>query len=291
MTAPADPAAKLQPNPSARLRKIPSVDELLARPQLAALAEKAGRSLVTQSSRAVLAELRNELKHELSSTNPTNASVLAAALDPPAIESRIIARVEALLALSLVPVINATGVILHTNLGRAPLPAAAAAAIASTTTHYSNLEYDVERGERGKRDVHTARLLAQLVGAEAAIVVNNNAAAVFLVLNTLAKNAEVIVSRGELIEIGDGFRIPDIMSESGAILREVGTTNRTRIRDYERAFNERTSTLRISALPASPNGPRSMRSQRSAAACMYPSTRTSAPAASPIFPQAESMSR
>ncbi len=242
MTPPADPAAKLQPNPSARLREIPSVDELLARPQLAALAEKAGRAVVTQSSRAVLAELRNELKHELSATKPTNASDLAAALDPAAIESRIIKHVELLLAPSLVHVINATGVILHTNLGRAPLPAAAAAAIASTT-HYSNLEYDVERGERGKRDIHTARLLAQLVGAEAAIVVNNNAAAVFLVLNTLAKNAEVVVSRGELIEIGDGFRIPDIMSESGAILREVGTTNRTRIRDYERAFNERTRLL------------------------------------------------
>ncbi len=246
MTPPADPAAKLQPNPSARLREIPSVDELLARPQLAALAEKAGRAVVTQSARAVLAELRNELKHELSAANTTHAtsaSDLAAALDPAAIESRITKHVELLLAPSLAHVINATGVILHTNLGRAPLPAAAAAAIASTATHYSNLEYDVERGERGKRDVHTARLLAQLVGAEAAIVVNNNAAAVFLVLNTLAKNAEVIVSRGELIEIGDGFRIPDIMSESGAILREVGTTNRTRIRDYERAFNERTRLL------------------------------------------------
>ncbi|MGB9243715.1 MAG: L-seryl-tRNA(Sec) selenium transferase [Candidatus Acidiferrales bacterium] len=246
MTPPADPAAKLQPNPSARLREIPSVDELLARPQLAALAEKAGRAVVTQSSRAVLAELRNELKQELSATNDTNtanASDLAAALAPAAIESRIIKHVELLLAPSLVHVINATGVVLHTNLGRAPLPAAAAATIASTATHYSNLEYDVERGERGKRDVHTARLVAQLVGAEAAIVVNNNAAAVFLVLNTLAKNAEVVVSRGELIEIGDGFRIPDIMSESGAILREVGTTNRTRIRDYERAFNERTRLL------------------------------------------------
>jgi len=241
MSPPADPAAKLQPNPSARLREIPSVDELLARPQLAALAEKAGRAVVTQSSRAVLAELRNELKQKLSAANASDLA--ATTLDPAAIESRIVKHVELLLAPSLVHVINATGVILHTNLGRAPLPAAAAAAIASTATHYSNLEYDVERGERGKRDVHTARLLAQLVGAEAAIVVNNNAAAVFLVLNTLAKNAEVVVSRGELIEIGDGFRIPDIMSESGAILREVGTTNRTRIRDYERAFNERTRLL------------------------------------------------
>ena len=235
MSPPADPAAKLQHHASARLREIPSVDELLVRPPLAALADKAGRSVVTQSARAVLAELRNELKQELSATNATNASDLAAALDPAAIESRIIKHVERLLAPSLVHVINATGVILHTNLGRAPLPAAAAAAIASTATHYSNLEYDVERGERGKRDVHTSRLLAQLVGAEDAIVVNNNAAAVFLVLNTLAKNTEVIVSRGELIEIGDGFRIPDVLAGSGARLVEVGTTNRTRAADYEAA--------------------------------------------------------
>jgi L-seryl-tRNA(Ser) seleniumtransferase len=233
MTPPADPAAKIQHSASARLREIPSVDEVLARPRLLALAEKAGRAVVTQSARAVLAELREQLRNNSSSTD---------ALDPAAIESRIANRVETLLAPSLIPVINATGVILHTNLGRAPLPAAAAAEIAKTATHYSNLEYDIESGERGKRDVHTA-LLAQLVGTEAAIVVNNNAAAVFVVLNTLAKGAEVIVSRGELIEIGDGFRIPDIMAESGAVLREVGTTNRTRIRDYERAVNERTRLL------------------------------------------------
>jgi L-seryl-tRNA(Ser) seleniumtransferase len=243
MTPPADPAAKLQHDTSTRLREIPSVDELLARPQLTALVEKAGRSIVIQSARAILAELRHELKHESSAAGTSGASDTTAALDPAAIESRITKRVETLLAPSLIRVINATGVILHTNLGRAPLPAAAAAEIAATTARYSNLEYDIATGERGKRDVHTARLLAQLVGAEAAIVVNNNAAAVFLVLNTLAKSAEVVVSRGELIEIGDGFRIPDIMSESGAILREVGTTNRTRIRDYERAFNERTRLL------------------------------------------------
>ena len=234
MSPPVDPVAKLLPEQAARLRQIPSVDEILARPRLAALAEKAGRGVVTQSGRAILAELREQLR---------NNSSTADALDPAAIESRITQRIEALLAPSLVPVINATGVILHTNLGRAPLSAAAAAEIAKTATHYSNLEYDIEGGERGKRDVHTAALLAQLVGAETAIVVNNNAAAVFLALNTLAKGAEVIVSRGELIEIGDGFRIPDIMSESGALLREVGTTNRTRIRDYERAFNERTRLL------------------------------------------------
>jgi L-seryl-tRNA(Ser) seleniumtransferase len=159
------------------------------------------------------------------------------------IEVLIVADVEALLAPSLRRVINATGVILHTNLGRAPLSAEAAANVMQAVTSYSNLEYDLETGERGKRDVHTSRMLANLVGAESAIVVNNNAAAVFLVLNTLSKGAETVVSRGELIEIGDGFRIPDIMAESGAILREVGTTNRTSIRDYERAINERTRLL------------------------------------------------
>ena len=133
--------------------------------------------------------------------------------------------------------------ILHTNLGRAPLSTEAAARIAQVAVSYSNLEYDLETGERGRRDVHTSRMLAHLVSAEAAIVVNNNAAAVFLVLNTLSKGAETIVSRGELIEIGDGFRIPDIMAESGAIVREVGTTNRTGIRDYERAITDRTRLL------------------------------------------------
>jgi L-seryl-tRNA(Ser) seleniumtransferase len=230
-------AKRSGPGANSRLRGIPSVDELLGRPRLMALSHEAGRAVVTQAVRDALADLRARLRA------PRNDAPDGAGASVETIEARIVAEVEALLASSLRRVINATGVILHTNLGRAPLASAAAAQIAETATRYSNLEYDIATGARGKRDVHTARLLAEIAGAEAAIVVNNNAAAVFLVLNTLAKGAEVIVSRGELIEIGDGFRIPDIMSESGAALREVGTTNRTRIRDYERAINKSTRLL------------------------------------------------
>src|SRR5438046_1538940 len=160
-----------------------------------------------------------------------------------AVEERISALVERILASSLQPVINATGVILHTNLGRAPLPESVVEEFRRSATQYSNLEYDLEAGARGKRDVHTAELLTRLTGAEAAIVVNNCAAGVLVTLAALARGGEVIVSRGELIEIGDGFRIAEIMEQSGAILREVGTTNRTRLADYENAINERTRLL------------------------------------------------
>jgi len=232
-------AARLQQDSSKRLRAIPSVDDLLLQPSLAALAEKSGRGLVIQAVRNVLAEFRAFVKNESSQSAVPSLE----AFDLARFEARVAADVEAALAPSLRRVINATGVVLHTNLGRAPLSQAAREQINATAATYSNLEYDVARGERGKRDVHTGRLLAALLGAESAIVVNNNAAAVFLVLNALAKGAEVIVSRGELIEIGDGFRIPDIMNESGALLREVGTTNRTRLRDYERAITDRTRLL------------------------------------------------
>lgn len=169
------------------------------------------------------------------------------------VEAAARARLEALARPSLRRVINATGVVLHTNLGRAPLGAVA------FHQGYSNLEYDLESGERGKRDTHTARLVEALFGAPG-IVVNNNAAAVFLALHELASGYEAIVSRGELIEIGDGFRIPDIMARSGAVLREVGTTNRTSIEDYRAAINERTrvilrvhpSNFRISGFTAKP---------------------------------------
>jgi L-seryl-tRNA(Ser) seleniumtransferase len=246
MASPADPA-KLEGDRSARLRQIPSVDELLARPRLIQLAAEAGRELVLETARAVLAGLRAQLTAQPGRAQPGRVqdagSDSVSPSEPAQIETLIVSAVSRALAPSLRPVINATGVVLHTNLGRAPLSAAAIEHLALSAARYSNLEYDLAAGARGKRDVHTASLLAHLLGAEAAIVVNNNAAAIFLVLNTLAKGAEVVVSRGELIEIGDGFRIPDILSESGATLREVGTTNRTRVADYERAIGERTRLL------------------------------------------------
>jgi L-seryl-tRNA(Ser) seleniumtransferase len=217
------------------LRQIPSVDELLAQPRVAALAGRMDRGLVVEVARAVLADLRARIAGE--------ANFAAVALEQGVLEERITAEVERILARSLQPVINATGVILHTNLGRAPLAASVVEEFRRTAMQYTNLEYDLEAGARGKRDVHTAVLLTRLTGAEAAIVVNNCAAAVLLVLAALARGGEVVVSRGELIEIGDGFRIPEIMEQSGAMLREVGTTNRTRIADYENAINEKTRVL------------------------------------------------
>jgi len=158
------------------------------------------------------------------------------------IEQALPARLTALALPSLQPVINATGVILHTNLGRAPLARAAVERVAALAA-YSNLEYDLDTGARGRRDVHAERLLCRLTGAEAAVVVNNNAAATLLTLAALAAGREVIVSRGELVEIGGGFRVPDVMAQSGAILREVGTTNRTRAADYAAAISDRTAAL------------------------------------------------
>lgn len=225
----------LSPDQSDLLRQIPSVDELLLQPRLATLAERVDRNLIMEITRAALSDLRERITRE--------SALSVISLDPASLEASIAAQVERVLARSLEPVINATGVILHTNLGRAPLTAAAIEEFRRSATHYSNLEYDLEVGARGKRDVHVAQLLERLTGAEAAIVVNNCAAAVLLVLAALAKDGEVVVSRGELIEIGDGFRIPEIMAESGATLREVGTTNRTRIADYERAIGENTRVL------------------------------------------------
>ncbi len=217
------------------LRQIPSVDELLAQPRLAALSKRTDRNLVVEVARAVLADLRARIAGDSNWT--------ALGLSAASVEELISTEVERILSRSLQPVINATGVILHTNLGRAPLPETVVDEFRRSATQYSNLEYDLEAGTRGKRDVHTSELLTRLTGAEAAIVVNNCAAAVLVTLAALARGGEVIVSRGELIEIGDGFRIPEIMEQSGAILREVGTTNRTRLADYENAINEKTRVL------------------------------------------------
>jgi L-seryl-tRNA(Ser) seleniumtransferase len=214
------------------LRQIPAVDELLGRPALKALEGRVGRRLLVEATRAVLQGLRGRI---------AAGQIVHVSLE--SLERDILSEAEQTVEPSLRPVINATGVILHTNLGRAPLAAEAVAHLASTATRYSNLEFNLQEGARGKRDVHTDRLFAQLIGAERTLVVNNNAAAVFLALNTLAAGGEVIVSRGELIEIGGSFRIPEICARSGAQLREVGTTNRTRVADYAAAVNERTRLL------------------------------------------------
>lgn len=223
-------------------RELPSVDEVLRTPNLASLVEAHGNSAVTDATRTVLARLREEISSGL-----LDAQALHLALE--GLGNAVESQLRNSLRHSLCPVINATGVILHTNLGRAPLPQTALDHIAETATHYTNLEFDIAAGERGKRDVHVDRLFRKLLAEVKAanelstIVVNNNAAAVLLALNTLADGGEVIVSRGELVEIGGSFRIPDVMTKSGAVLREVGTTNRTRLGDYEKAINERTRLL------------------------------------------------
>ncbi len=201
---------------------------------MAEIAVRVDRALLVAAARAVLARQREAIISTPAGVTDASAGALADA---------VLREIARSLAPSLQPVINATGVILHTNLGRAPLSAAALERIRETAGGYTNLEYDLATGTRGRRDVHTANLLMRLTGADAAVVVNNNAAAVFLVLAALARGGDAIVSRGELIEIGESFRIPDIMVESGAVLREVGTTNRTTVADYERVLGERTRLL------------------------------------------------
>lgn len=218
------------------LRSLPSIERLLERPLACGLFATLGRDRV----RDLLREITDSLREEVAGGQwPKDADQSLTA----EIERRLQTQAARIAQPSLRKVINATGVIIHTNLGRAPLAGSAAHAVAEAASSYSNLEYDLTRGERGHRETHCQELLSRVVGSEAAVVANNNAAAVLLVLNTLAEGGEVIVSRGELIEIGGSFRIPDVMAKSGAILREVGTTNRTRIADYERAINERTRLI------------------------------------------------
>ena len=223
--------------PMSSRRAIPSIERLLDRPALVAAAGRHGRSTVVAAARRAAEAWREHLA--LAETDDaTTADDVARWL-----EDRIAADLDARTTPSLTPVINATGVVIHTNLGRAPLATEAIAHVARLAAGYTNLEYDLEAGTRGQRHVHAERLLCQLTGAEAALVVNNNAAAALVALAALAAGREVIVSRGELVEIGGGFRVPDVLAQSGAVLREVGTTNRTRTADYAAAIGDRTGAL------------------------------------------------
>ena len=207
-----------------KLRDLPSVDELLRDERLSA----EPHDLVVVAARTVLERARADI---------------VAGTSPAPIADLVLEELARARRPSLRRVLNATGVLVHTNLGRAPLADAALARVVAVGSGYSNLEYDLERGARGSRQDHLGELLGRLTGAEAALVVNNNAAAVLLALAALAEGREVVVSRGELIEIGDGFRIPDVLVRSGARLVEVGTTNRTRAADYEAAIAPDTALL------------------------------------------------
>ncbi len=210
------------------LRDLPSVDRLLADDSIAPLAAHHGRHLVVTAIRNALAHAREDARAG------SNVGDLV---------QRVLNELEALEVPRLRRSLNATGVLVHTNLGRAPLAEGALERVVEVGRGYSNLEYDLTAGARGSRQDHVAPLLRELTGAQAALVVNNNAAAVLLALAALAEGREVIVSRGELIEIGDGFRIPDVLARSGAKLVEVGTTNRTRLADYEHAIGDSTAAI------------------------------------------------
>jgi L-seryl-tRNA(Ser) seleniumtransferase len=210
---------------------IPSIEQLRQRPAVRALEARFGAAATVGALRAAAAEARRALASGAAAE--VVHGIEQAAATQLAIEFRA----------SLAPVINATGVVIHTNLGRAPLAATAIERVGDVARGYSSLEYDVDRGARGRRDVHAEGPICRLTGAEAAVVVNNNAAATMIVLAALAAGREVIVSRGELVEIGGGFRVPDVMAQSGATLREVGTTNKTRAADYASAVSDRTALI------------------------------------------------
>ena len=217
-------------------RLIPSIEQLRQRGAVQRLETRYGREATVQALREEAAALRRQLAAD-------EVEVRDAADAAERIEAHLAPRLDAALSPSLRPVINASGVIVHTNLGRAPLSPAAIDRVAAVARGYTNLEYDLAAGRRGSRAVHASTLLARLTGAEDAVVVNNNAAAVLLTLAALAADREVVISRGELVEIGGGFRVPDVLRQSGALLREVGTTNRTRAADYAAAIGDRTAIL------------------------------------------------
>ncbi|HZG53086.1 MAG TPA: L-seryl-tRNA(Sec) selenium transferase, partial [Pyrinomonadaceae bacterium] len=220
------------------LRALPSIDALLRTREARALGERTGLPRLTALARSVTDELREELRQAREEGAPgggvpsSREALLAEAVSR---LERAVARAD---ANGLRRVVNATGVILHTNLGRAPLSPAARRAVAEEAAGYCTLEYDLETGARGRRGARAEELLAELTGAEAALVVNNCAAAALLVLSTLARGGETVVSRGELVEIGGDFRVPDVMAQSGTRMIEVGTTNRTKLADYERAMTD-----------------------------------------------------
>ncbi len=222
-----------------RLRALPSIDALLRTREALALRDALGAERLTALARVVTDDLRAELRSDLDhgSTDGVREALLAEAA------RRLVLSAERERERGLRRVINATGVVLHTNLGRAPLSEAARRAVAEEAAGYCTLEYDTETGARGRRGARAEALLAELTGAEEALVVNNCAAAALLVLSALARDGESVVSRGELVEIGGDFRVPDVMRQSGTTMIEVGTTNRTRLSDYERAVGERTRLL------------------------------------------------
>ncbi len=207
------------------LSQLPSIDRLLRQPEVLEIIQSFGRPLTLTSVRTVLEELRQAAINE-EQPIPTNPEIL----------DLIREQLEDWIAPTLVPVINASGVILHTNLGRAPLSQATRQAISEIGAGYSNLEFNLTTGKRGKRSVHAGRILSLLTGAEDGFVVNNNAGAVLLTLAALANGKNVLVSRTQLVEIGGGFRIPDVMRQSGANLVEIGTTNRVHLRDFEQSL-------------------------------------------------------
>jgi len=228
------PTASVVHGVAADFKSIPSVDRLLRHPATVQLLRSHGHRLIRDTTREVLESLRERAGQ---------GSLQAAELELDHLASVVERRCDAQLASSLRAVINLTGTVIHTNLGRAPLPALALERIQALSASPNNLEYDLERGARGDRDSLVEALLCRLTGAQAATVVNNNAAAVLLMIAALARDREVLVSRGELVEIGGAFRMPDVMASAGARLVEVGTTNRTHPADYERAIGAQSAML------------------------------------------------
>jgi L-seryl-tRNA(Ser) seleniumtransferase len=224
-----------KPNLQSILRKIPAVDQLLLRPAIASWVAGTSREFVVSGIQKLLQGIRDEIR-----SGNMDAGM---DLSPERLETLLIQNLQKRLLPNLRMIINATGVILHTNLGRAPLSSAAQMSLSAFSVNYTNLEYEILSGQRSHRDKLIEPLLQEVLSCEAATVVNNNAAAVYMILNSLAFGKEVVCSRGELVEIGGSFRIPDIMARSGAILREAGTTNKTRVQDYANAIGPNTALL------------------------------------------------